>query len=74
MRTVWGVGSTQATGDCWVYTCAYALTVCRNSFGAQWIELQEQGLLYSVFYRNNEVTVVRGIIIHVMGFFPFGLS
>ena len=68
-----------------MHTCAYAPTVCRNSFGAQWIELQKQILLYSVVYRNNEVTVVRGIIIHVMGvfpliiihvmgFFPFGLS
>ena len=41
---------------CSVYTFADAPTVYRNSFGAQWTELQEQRPCYSTAYRNDEVT------------------
>ena len=39
-----------------MYTCSDDLTVYRNSFGAQWTEIQKQRPCYSATYRHDEVT------------------
>ena len=44
---------------CWVDPYAVAPTVYRNSFGAQWTDLQEQRPCYSADYKNDEVTTER---------------